>query len=58
MTVLLLLILSMQAVQNFGLASVIILAGVVVENLGHLILEIIFVALLCLSLFFGMQVYI
>ena len=46
----------MQAVQNLGLASVIILAGVVVENLGHLILEIIFEASLCLSLFFGMQV--
>ena len=46
----------MQAVQNLGLASVIILAGVVVENLGHLILEIIFEASLCLSLIFGMQV--
>ena len=43
----------MQAVQNLGLASVILVAGVLLENHGYLILEIVFEGLLCLSLFFG-----
>ena len=44
----------MQAVQNLGLAGVILIAGVIMESRGYLILEIVFEGLLCLSLFFGM----
>jgi predicted MFS family arabinose efflux permease len=43
----------MQAVQNLGIASVILIAGVLLENYGYLMLEIVFEGLLCFSLFCG-----
>ena len=43
----------MLGIQNLGLATVILLTGVILENHGYLIIEIIFEALLGLSLFSG-----
>ena len=50
-------ILRMQAVQNLGLATVILVTGVLVENHGYLVLEIVFEGLLCFSLLSGMHYY-
>lgn len=44
---------SMQAVQNLGLTVTIIVAGVIVEQLGYFFLELIFQALLCVALIAG-----
>ena len=44
----------MQAVQNFGLAVFIILTGIIVEKLGYLYLESIFLIVLSLALIAGM----
>lgn len=46
----------MQAVQNLGLGSVILIAGVIMEKHGYLILEIVFEGLLCISLFCGIVI--
>ena len=43
----------MQAIQNLGLALFIIVAGVVVGELGYLYLELIFLIVLSLALIAG-----
>ena len=45
--------LSMQAIQNLGLSVFIIVAGVIVERLGYLYLEVILQIVLSLALFAG-----
>ena len=47
------IVLSLQAIQNLGLATAIIVAGVILERCGYFMLEIIFEGLLCLSLLAG-----
>ena len=44
---------SMQAIQNLGLAVVPIAAGVIVDQNGYLMLEVFYLAMLCLSLISG-----
>jgi nitrate/nitrite transporter NarK len=48
----------MQAIQNLGLAIVPIAAGVIVDNNGYLMLEVLFLALLCLAFIAGILLYI
>lgn len=48
----------MQAIQNLGLAVFIIMAGVIVGELGYLYLEVIFLIVLSLALIAGMYSYI
>ena len=43
----------MQAVQNLGLAIVTIVSGVIVDKAGYLILEVFFLACLCIALIAG-----
>ena len=45
--------LSMQAIQNLGLAVVPIVAGYIVDNNGYLMLEVFFLAMLSLALVAG-----
>lgn len=44
---------SMQAIQNLGLAVVPIVAGYIVDHNGYLMLEVFFLAMLCLALIAG-----
>ena len=44
---------SMQAIQNLGLAIITIVAGVIVDKSGYLILEVFFLANLCVALIAG-----
>ena len=44
----------MQAVQNLGLAIVTIISGLIVDKAGYLILEVFFMACLCIALVAGM----
>ena len=43
----------MQAVQNLGLAIVTIVSGLIVDRAGYLILEVFFLACLCIALIAG-----
>lgn len=43
----------MQAIQNLGLAVVPIVAGYIVDHNGYLMLEVFFLAMLCLALIAG-----
>jgi len=43
----------MQAIQNLGLAVITIVAGVIVDKSGYLILEVFFLANLCVALIAG-----
>lgn len=43
----------MQAVQNLGLAIVTIVSGLIVDKAGYLILEVFFLANLCIALIAG-----
>lgn len=43
----------MQAIQNLGLAVITIVSGVLVDNYGYLILEVFFIACLCIALIAG-----
>ena len=43
----------MQAIQNLGLAVITIVAGVIVDTSGYLILEVFFLANLCVALIAG-----
>ena len=43
----------MQAIQNLGLAVVPIIAGYIVDNNGYLMLEVFFLAMLCIALIAG-----
>lgn len=47
-----------QAVQNLGLATVIILAGVIVDKFGYLMLEMFFLACLFISLIAAILIYV
>lgn len=38
---------SMQAIQNLGLAVIALIAGIIVDSKGYLILEVFFMAWLC-----------
>ena len=46
-------LLSMQAIQNVGLAIVPIVAGYIVDHNGYLMLEVFFLAMLSLALVAG-----
>ncbi|XP_059159546.1 major facilitator superfamily domain-containing protein 1-like [Physella acuta] len=48
----------MQAISNLGLGAVFILAGLVLEKFGYLILGVFFLALLCLCLIAAILLYI
>lgn len=48
----------MQAVQNLGLAVVPIVAGMIVDRNGYLMLEVFFCAMVCISLIFGILLYV
>ncbi len=43
----------MQAIQNLGLAVISIVTGVLVDNSGYLVLEVFFIANLCVALVTG-----
>ena len=43
----------MQAIQNLGLAIVPIMAGYIVDHNGYLMLEVFFLAMLCIALISG-----
>ncbi|GFN73909.1 major facilitator superfamily domain-containing protein [Plakobranchus ocellatus] len=47
----------MQAIQNLGLAVISLTAGIVVDKNGYLILEVFFMAWLCLALIAGVLLY-
>ena len=47
----------MQAVQNLGLAIVTIISGLIVDKAGYLILEVFFLAMLCIALITGVLLY-
>ncbi|KAL4220565.1 Major facilitator superfamily domain-containing protein 1 [Mactra antiquata] len=47
----------MQAIQNLGLASISIAAGNIVDSKGYLILEVFFLAWLCIALIAGVLLY-
>ncbi|XP_032529860.1 major facilitator superfamily domain-containing protein 1-like [Danaus plexippus] len=47
-----------QAVQNMGLATVLILAGIIVDKYGYLMLEMFFLGCLFISLIAGVVIYI
>ena len=44
---------SMQAVQNLGLAVIVYAAGAIVDAKGYLILEVFFMACICVCLIAG-----
>ena len=46
----------MQAIQNLGLAVVPIIAGHIVDENGYLMLEVFFLAMLCIALIAGTHV--
>ncbi|XP_064393937.1 major facilitator superfamily domain-containing protein 1-like isoform X2 [Halichondria panicea] len=48
----------MQAVQNLGLAVVTYVAGAIVDSKGYLILEVFFMACLCICVIAGILIYI
>lgn len=48
----------MQAIQNLGLAVVSIVTGVLVDKAGYLVLEVFFIANLCIALIAGILLYI
>ncbi len=43
----------MQAIQNLGLAVVSIITGLLVDKSGYLVLEVFFIANLCIALIAG-----
>lgn len=47
----------MQAIQNLGLATIAIAAGSIVDTKGYLILEVFFLAWLCIALMAGVLLY-
>ena len=47
----------MQAIQNLGLAVVPIIAGHIVDNNGYLMLEVFFLAMLCIALIAGIYLH-
>ena len=47
----------MQAVQNLGLAIVTIVSGLIVDKAGYLILEVFFMANLCIALIAGTDLH-
>ncbi|GFR87917.1 major facilitator superfamily domain-containing protein [Elysia marginata] len=47
----------MQAIQNLGLAVISLTAGIIVDQNGYLILEVFFMAWLCLALIAGVLLY-
>ena len=48
---------SMQSIQNLGLAIVSLLAGVILDAKGYILLEVFFLALLCGALIAGVVLY-
>ena len=48
---------SMQSIQNLGLAIVSLLAGVILDASGYILLEVFFLALLCGALIAGVVLY-
>ena len=46
----------MQAIQNLGLAVVPIIAGHIVDENGYLMLEVFFLAMLCIALIAGIHI--
>ena len=48
---------SMQSIQNLGLAIVSLLAGVILDARGYILLEVFFLALLCGALIAGVVLY-
>ena len=48
---------SMQAIQNLGLAVVSLLAGMILDARGYILLEVFFLALLCGALITGVVLY-
>lgn len=47
----------MQAIQNLGLAVISIVAGIIVDSNGYLVLEVFFMAWLCVALIAGVLLY-
>jgi len=47
----------MQAIQNLGLAVISLVAGIIVDKSGYLILEVFFMGWLCLALIAGVLLY-
>ncbi|KAK7090746.1 lysosomal dipeptide transporter MFSD1-like [Littorina saxatilis] len=47
----------MQAIQNLGLAVISLVAGIIVDSSGYLVLEVFFMAWLCLALIAGVLLY-
>ncbi|CAD5122891.1 unnamed protein product [Dimorphilus gyrociliatus] len=47
----------MQAIQNLGLATIAQAAGAIVDTKGYLLLEMFFLALLCIALIFSLLLY-
>jgi len=47
----------MQSIQNLGLAIVSLLAGVILDASGYILLEVFFLALLCGALIAGVVLY-
>ncbi|XP_055868453.1 major facilitator superfamily domain-containing protein 1-like [Biomphalaria glabrata] len=47
----------MQAIQNLGLAVIALVAGIIVDQNGYLILEVFFMAWLCVALIAGVLLY-
>ncbi|XP_025080168.1 major facilitator superfamily domain-containing protein 1-like isoform X2 [Pomacea canaliculata] len=47
----------MQAIQNLGLAVIALVAGIIVDSKGYLILEVFFMAWLCLALIAAVLLY-
>eukprot|EP00094_Tigriopus_californicus_P008992 TCALIF_08667-PA protein Name:"Similar to MFSD1 Major facilitator superfamily domain-containing protein 1 (Bos taurus)" AED:0.10 eAED:0.10 QI:0/0.4/0.16/1/0.8/0.66/6/0/543 len=48
----------MQAVQNAGLATITLLAGLIVDSFGYLWLEVFFMGCLCIALFGGIALWV
>ena len=47
----------MQSIQNLGLAIVTLLAGMILDARGYILLEVFFLALLCAALITGVILY-
>ena len=47
----------MQSIQNLGLAIVTLLAGMILDARGYILLEVFFLALLCAALITGVLLY-
>lgn len=48
---------SMQSIQNLGLAVIAIAAGAILDNRGYLVLEVFFCACICSQYFFFVCIY-